>query len=259
MKTIPSLTVLLAGLLAANLHAQISLNVTGDDVYTQNFAGLSGSTWTDNSTLTGWYADWANDPNWNAVPVGGDNGLLRYGANDGGSEYGLGSRNTGGNPTVVFGARFTNNTGDVIGGINIDYQGEQWYVGSQTTNAGLVFEYSTNATSLSSGTWTQVGALDFDAIQTGGSGTLLTPGNELVVSSISSDISMTVANGASFWIRWTDTDDGTGTDHGLAVDSFKLDVAGGGTVAVPEPSTYALISAAVILGFVALRRRRRSA
>jgi hypothetical protein len=107
----------------------------------------------------------------------------------------------------VFGANFSNQTGSAID-INVDYQGEQWYVGSQTTNDGLVFEYSTDATSLSSGNWTAVSALDFDAQSTSGSGTLLTPGNELIVASIVSDINFNLADEGQFWIRWTDTDDG---------------------------------------------------
>lgn len=236
------------GLVPAADAAPISLTTAGLNVYTQNFASLSGSTWADDSTLAGWHADWANDPNWNAVPSGGANGLNRYGANGGGSEYALGSRNTGGNPTVVFGANFTNNTGLAISEINIDFQGEQWYIGSQTTNNGLVFEYSTDATSLSTGTWTAVTALNFDAIQNSGTGTLLTPGNELVDSSVASDITLSVANGSSFWVRWTDTDDGTGSDHGLAVDSFKLDVT-----TVPEPASLALVG---LGGLLMLGRRR---
>jgi hypothetical protein len=242
-----------AGLFVGVAQAQIDISAVGSNVYTQNFASLSGPTWSDNSTLTGWYADWATKPNWNAVPVGGANGLNRYGANDGGSEYALGSRNTGTNSSVVFGAQFQNNTGQTISSINIDYQGEQWYIGSQTTNDGLVFEYSLNASSLSTGTWNSVGALNFDALQNSGSGTLLTPGNELVVASIASDISMSLANGGTFWIRWTDGDDLTGTDHGLAVDSFKLDVA-----AVPEPSTIALLFGVAALGVVCVRRRMRN-
>ena len=245
-----TLLLTLGGLVSASAaFAQISLNSTGSNVYTQNMAGLSGETWADDSTLSGWHADWATDPNWEAVPVGGANGLLRYGANDGGTEYALGSRNTGGNPSVVFGANFLNNTGSAID-INIDYQGEQWYVGSQTTNDGLVFEYSTDATSLSTGSWTAVSALDFDAQSTSGSGTLLTPGNEGIIASISSDINFGLSNSSEFWIRWTDTDDGTGTDHGLAVDSFKLSVT-----AVPEPSTYALLSGMLALTWVMVRRR----
>jgi hypothetical protein len=244
------LSIIIAGVaLPFAAHGAITLNSDGLDVYTENFADLPGgdsATWTDDTTIAGWFS---NKTTIDGNITGGDNGLLRYG----GTEYALGSRNTGGNPTVVFGANFTNNIGQAISSINIDYQGEQWYVGSQTTNAGLVFEYSTDATSLSTGSWTAVSALDFDAIQNSGSGTLLAPGNELVVSSIASDISLSVANGSSFWIRWTDTDDGTGTDHGLAVDSFKLDVT-----VVPEPSTYALFAGLMVLGGVMFRRRFRT-
>lgn len=249
-----SLQILLTLLVVAPiaLSAAIVIPTDGENVYTQNFASLSGGTWSDDGTLSGWYADWPNEPNWIAVPSGGSNGLIRYyDVYTPTAEYGLGSRNTSGNNIVVFGAEFQNGTGSEINGINIDYQGEQWYHGTQTTDAGLVFEYSTDATSLSTGTWTAVSALDFDAPLTGGTGVLL--GTPSVISSIASDITLSVANGGTFWIRWTDTDDGTGTDHGLAVDSFKLDVT-----VVPEPSTYALMLGFLALGGVLLRRRLRS-
>lgn len=228
------------------VNGAISIVAPGTDVYTQNFAGLPGDgIWTDDDSLAGWYA---NKTAIVSTPSGGANGILRYGA----SEYAFGLKNggPGTNDLVVVGAQFTNATGFAIAGINIDYQGEQWYRGTQTTATGLIFEYSTNATSLSTGSWTAVTALNFAAPLTSGSGTLLTVPS--VVSSISSDIALSVANGGSFWIRWTDNQDATGSDHGLAIDNFKLDVT-----AVPEPSTYAMLLGVLAMGAVMLRRRVR--
>lgn len=62
-------------------------------------------------------------------------------------------------PTVGF--WFTNNTGQTINSIAIQYTGETWRVGAATRSDGLDFQYSTDATTLSNGTWTDVNALDY--------------------------------------------------------------------------------------------------
>ena len=64
-------------------------------------------------------------------------------------------------PTI--GASFTNNTGSPITSLDIAYTGEQWRIGNTSTarDDRLDFQYSTDATSLTSGTWTDVNALDF--------------------------------------------------------------------------------------------------
>ncbi|MDZ7622859.1 MAG: hypothetical protein U5J96_00200 [Ignavibacteriaceae bacterium] len=68
--------------------------------------------------------------------------------------------------TPTIGASFTNNTGSLITQIPITYTGEQWRAG--VTNRGaadrLDFQFSTDATSLSTGTWTNYDALDFNVL-----------------------------------------------------------------------------------------------
>ena len=63
------------------------------------------------------------------------------------------------NPTV--GAQFQNDTGVVINTLSIAYTGEQWRLGTANRNDQLTFKYSLDATSLSTGTWLPVPALDF--------------------------------------------------------------------------------------------------
>ena len=72
-------------------------------------------------------------------------------------------------PTI--GACFTNNTGASIVSLAIAYTGEEWRLGTASRTDQLNFEYSTNATSLTTGTWTGVAALNFmtpDTVATGG-------------------------------------------------------------------------------------------
>jgi hypothetical protein len=70
------------------------------------------------------------------------------------------------------------------------------------------FQISFDATRLTTGTWTDVNALDFNApITSGGTGAL--DGNAAANrTALSATIaSLNIANGATFWIRWVDVDD----------------------------------------------------
>ena len=64
----------------------------------------------------------------------------------------------------LVGAQFTNNTGVAITSLGISYTGEQWRLGQNTAGRAadrLDFQISTDATSLTSGTWTNDDTLDF--------------------------------------------------------------------------------------------------
>jgi hypothetical protein len=62
-------------------------------------------------------------------------------------------------PTI--GAQIQNNSGAAITKLKISYTGEEWRLGTADRTDKLSFEYSTDATSLTSGTWTPVTNLDF--------------------------------------------------------------------------------------------------
>jgi len=86
----------------------------------------------------------------------------------------------------------------------------------------LDFQYSTDATSLTSGTWTDVNTLDcLSTVTTGTTGAL--NGNDAANrNAVSGSVpSLSIANGTTFWIRWLDFN-ATGADDGLAVDDFSL-------------------------------------
>ena len=101
-----------------------------------------------------------------------------------------------------------------------------------TTADRLDFQYSTNATSLTNGTWTDVNQLNFNSpVTTGGSGAL--DGNAAANRTARSFTitGLSIANGATYRIRWTDFDRTPGADDGLAVDDFSL--TPGGTATFP--------------------------
>lgn len=145
----------------------------------------------------------------------------------------------------TFGAEFRNNTGLTITRLNISYTGETWRVGSANRSDSLTFQYSLDATSLTTGTWVSVSALNYvNPGQATGSGSLQHSAN--LSSSITS---LSIAAGSTFWIRWNDTD-ATSSDDAMGVDNFSL-------TAVPEPTTGILLLGAT--GALALLCRRRQA
>ena len=126
----------------------------------------------------------------------------------------------------TLGGTFQNNTGGTITSLAVSYAGEQWRLGATGRSVAerMDFQYSTNATSLTTGTWIDVNALDFNPPITAGTvGPLDGNVNRTALSSTITGLS--IANGASFWIRWTDVD-ATGADDGLGIDDFSLTASG---------------------------------
>jgi hypothetical protein len=204
----------------------VSLTTLGSAV-TQNFDTLSntsGST-TNNLTITGWFltetGGGARDNEQYAVDTGGSTtgDTYSYGA-AGGTDRALGGLRSG-TLIPIFGACFTNNTGSTIQSLSIAYTGEEWRLGTAARTDQINFEYSLNATDLVTGTYTGVAALNFVTPDTTTVGAK--NGNAAADrTALSSTIpALSIANGATFWIRWTDTD-ATDADDGLAVDDFSL-------------------------------------
>ena len=118
----------------------------------------------------------------------------------------------------------------------ISYTGEQWRLGALSRQDRLDFQYSTDATSLTTGTWTSVTALNFIApVTTGTVGPLdgNAAANRTFITSTISGLS--IPNGASFWIRWNDFN-ATGADDGLGVDDFCLTANGAAPTPTPTPT-----------------------
>ncbi|HYH44115.1 MAG TPA: hypothetical protein VEG34_00385, partial [Thermoanaerobaculia bacterium] len=205
----------------------VSLTTSGSAV-NQNFNTLSataGST-TNNLTITGWFLTetglGTRDNEQYAVDTGGSNtgDTYSYGA-AGNAERALGGLQSG-TLIPVFGACFTNNTGGTVTSLAIAYTGEEWRLGTISRTDQIDFQYSLNATSLATGTWVDVNALDFVTPAAGGAigprdGNLAA--NRTALSTTIPALS--IANGATFWIRWNDLN-ASGADDGLAVDDFSL-------------------------------------
>lgn len=132
------------------------------------------------------------------------------------------------------GAVFTNNTGSTVTSLDIAYTGEQWRSGDTANVADVLdFEYSTDATSLTTGTWTAVNELDFTSLQTTATAGAL-DGNAAANRAARSHsvTGLSIPNGATFWIRWVSANIG-GNDDGLAIDDFSITPQGGSPVDNP--------------------------
>ncbi|MBI2512563.1 MAG: PEP-CTERM sorting domain-containing protein [Opitutae bacterium] len=229
-----------------------------DVAYTQNFDTLSNtaSSTTNSLAITGWSltesGGGARDNEQYAVDTGGSStgDIYSYGSTSA-TDRALGSVQSG-TLIPIFGAQFTNSTGATITSLAIAYRGEEWRLGTASRTDKLTFEYSLDATGLTNGTWTNVASLDFTTPVTATTGAK--DGNNAAnYLDLSASIqSLSIANGGTFWVRWTDFN-ATAADDGLAVDNFSLTPAG--VAAVPEPSTYAAVFGALALAGVIVRRR----
>jgi hypothetical protein len=197
-------------------------------LYQQNFNSLptSGNTHAESALPQGW-----------TFSESGSSGNNTFGADSGtntvGNAYSYGPAGSADRAfgefsssilTATIGASFINTTGFVITQLSVSYVGEQWRLGAGDANIDrLEFQVSLNATSLSTGTWTDVDALDFAAPNNQGAAGP-TNGNVLPNRTIfpSTVINTTpIPNLSSFWIRWTSIDV-LGNDDGLAIDDVVL-------------------------------------
>ncbi len=238
--------ILAAVLAPAAASAQTALTTTN---YVQNFDSLASSGATGTALPAGF-----------AINETGTAANATYGVGDGSSNTGntysfgttgstdraLGSLGSG-SLESTYGVLLTNGLGSTITAFDIAYVGEQWRLGNSTDD-GLTFQYSTNATSLTTGTWTTVSALNFlPAVTSGTQGALdgnLAANQRSLAATIGG---LSIASGANFGFRWTDLNSG-GNDHGLGVDNFSVKSTLAATGAVPEPAAWGMI----ILGFGAL-------
>ncbi len=230
---------------AAHAAQCVSLNTLAS-AYNQNFDALANTGTTNElppavpGTLVGWDLTETGGGARDNEQYAADNGASTTGDTESfgataATERALGSLRSG-TLIPVYGACFTNNTGGTITSLDIGYTGEEWRLGTAARTDSLTFEHSTDATSLVTGTWTGVAALTFTTPVTTTTGAK--DGNVAANRTVIAPVNVpgfNIANGASFWIRWNDTD-ASGADDGLAVDDFSLTPQGGAANAAVVPT-----------------------
>lgn len=215
--------------------AAATINLTSDDIgpisltgsiYSQDFNTLANSGTTNALAIPGWLLNetggGARDNELYAADNGSSNtgDTYSYGTTSS-TERALGSLQSG---TLIstFGAFFINNTGSTVTSFNITYTGEQWRLGTASRTDQLDFQYSLDATNLTTGAWTDINQLDFVSPFTTTVGALdgNAPGNKTLISFTVTGVA--IPNGSTFLIRWNDFN-ASGSDDGLSVDDFSIE------------------------------------
>ena len=217
---------LVVGVQVARAAGSVSLASLGV-AYTQNFDTLANTGTANTALPAGWDLSESGTSSRNnsayAASNGSDNAgdVYSFGATSS-TERAYGTLQSG-TLTPTIGASFTNNTGGLITTLTISYVGEQWRLGTADRGPDrLDFQYSSDATSLTTGTWTNVDALDFSSPITTGVVGLLDGNAAANRTSVSGAMQgLAIASGATFWLRWADFN-ASGADDGLAVDDFSL-------------------------------------
>jgi hypothetical protein len=221
--------------------------------FTENFDSLAtagtANTWTDNSTLPGWYVQFgatASPTTYRADSGGSNTGAIYSWGTGTSTERALGSVGSGTTGDIYWAVKLTNNTGSTITSLSVSYTGEQWRAGGCTPTPctpvaqTVDFQYQvanssviTDANTPSTG-WLDHDPLDFTSPSPGTSTAAALDGNAAANrTALSSTINVTVGAGQEVWLRWKDINH-PNNDHGLAIDDFSVTAH---TTLAPTPPT----------------------
>jgi hypothetical protein len=259
MKQTPLLLTLASFTIAHLGMAAISYTggTVSENFNSYDFAGESTNTsvsWTNNATITGWYADTrATDLSYQ-YGGGVSSTTVVYGYKfdaDGtvsspGSS--LGTRSSSGDPWGI-GWALTNDTGGTLTEFTITYDAFVSSYEGDSGPDGYTVTYQIGGSYQDNGFTDEITAAEYVAPinQTDASGNpvVATTGISATISGISWN------DGDTFWIHWQDTSEVSGeSTYGMGIDNVEFS-------AVPEPSTYALLFGLFGFGLVLWRRRRK--
>ena len=219
-----------------------AISLASGVAYTQNFDTLSNTanSTTNNLTMNGWSLSESGTSARVNQQYGVDTGgsgtgdTYSYGATSD-TDRALGSLRSS-TISPIFGANFSNGSANSITSLAISYTGEEWRLGTAGRTDHLDFQISFNATGVgdATATWTDVDQLDFttpDTVTTGAKNGNAAGEETNLAFTITG---LSIAPGASFWIRWVDATT-SGSQDGLAVDNFSIT-----STAVPSPGTFSI-------------------
>ena len=155
-------------LLAMTTSSSGQIVLSSTTPYNQNFNTLR-STGTNTALPAGWFLlETGTGANTSYAADAGSSttgNTFSYGATRN-TERAFGMLGSGTVQSQI-GAYFINTTGATITQITISFTGEQWRTGAVNRTDKLDFQYSLNATSLATGSWTDADLLDFNGIPNG--------------------------------------------------------------------------------------------
>ncbi|MBX3435490.1 MAG: hypothetical protein KF847_19410 [Pirellulales bacterium] len=267
MKLLRTCLAILAVCVLATPRAEATLSYsTVLSTYSQDFNSLASTgtpTWTNNSTLSGWYlfnSAGATPPTY-ATGTGSGTAGSFYSFGTSGNDRALGGLGSGGtyfgSPATGAVAGYiavglTNDTSATLFSFTVGFDGEQWRNGGNATAQPMVLQYGIGSTFAGVTTWTTPGGT-FDwtspvatataaAVDGNAAGLVANRGGTI------NDIKWKV--GETLWIRWIELND-AGNDHGLAIDNFSFS-------AVPEASSFVFLGMIASGGLATYFRRRRA-
>ncbi len=132
-----------------------------------------------------------------------------------------------------FGVSFRNSTGQTLTSLVVRYTGELWRTGAVNRQDKIDVQYSSNATSLSNGTWVDINELDFLAPTTtsigakNGNQTANRRALQFTINGLS------IPANTVFFLKWKEFD-ATGAEDGLAIDDLSISF-GASTVDLSPP------------------------
>ncbi|MEO6567607.1 MAG: PEP-CTERM sorting domain-containing protein [Opitutaceae bacterium] len=251
--------------------AQIVINVSGN--YSQTFDSLplsgTANTWTDNSTLAGWYADREIGGEISVLSAGTGSStttaLYSFGSTSA-TDRSLGALSSGSSNAFAYGVVFQNASAQTMTFTDFSYRGELWRMGSPAQFETLEFAYRISSTPITSGltgTWIDANDLDFtSASSSAPSGATGAVDGNLVgnFTVLNATLSLVLDPGSYLMFRWYDIDHES-ADNGLGIDNVSISYVSASTpppfiTAVPEPSTYGILGAVGLIGAALWRRRR---
>jgi hypothetical protein len=222
------LLILLCATLPFPAFAQINYD---GGVYTQDFDTLSnGTIYTPYTNMpAGWTfgsASHSGSYTWTTVTNGYSNNYGEYcfslapGHPDKAPGLVIGTTGPG-----FLGARFRNATGVALKAFSLSYFAEQWRKGAVTANDQVIpFSYSLTSTSLTSGVFVDVPALDMHSINDGDGIAAALNGNDasnrrLITGTVSG---IMWAPNQDLWIRWSGAPYSFFAAHAMAIDDLSF-------------------------------------
>ena len=249
-------------------RSQVSYDGTALN-YLQNFDSLGTSTvtWTDNSTILGWYLNSTTlgVPASVAASTGNNSSGAAFNMGVAGvnsvNDRALGWLTTSATGTGYVGVQLQNSSGlDYLGDVTVTLTLEQWSARNVTVQSVLLqdkLNIATPGNQLTSTSWTTLDTLNGPNLSNaGGVTTHYIDGND-PANRVTVTDTVTFTSGAP-WVAgrflWFKTLDAvqSGNNDMFGIDDVSITVA-----AIPEPATWALAALGGVLSLAGLQQRRR--
>jgi len=232
---------------AQNGFAQFSVTA-GSTNYTQNFNTLTTGTWTNNTTLSGWYTKTDATASITSYAANTGNtttaGLYAFGvagtnpSSDRALGYATSNAFTGtaGSGKNYIGWRLRNNTGSAVTSVTVTWTGEQWSKDNTVSQSlYLFYQIAGTVTNLTAGTWLTASSTFTSPVNT--SGTTALDGNAAAnrTAVITATLMVNIPAGEEIMLRWEDLNDAA-NDHMLAIDDVTVKVVAAPANVAPTAS-----------------------